>query len=403
MAEDIETKSVEQYLEDLEKGITTFNAKFEPVNAQFKTMQERIDGLETKLNTPEAGPMASFDAKAIDLEWRTSYLDYILTGKGFDQDSIIDQYKDAVPEFKKTMISTNLTTGGYWMPATLSARIIEALVNISPFRALASVETLKVGDTLEMINEVGAVMAGWTSESTVGRAATLNPTLGKISIPTHPMYAMPTLTQKMARQGSVDVEAWLVRKVSEYMAFLEGHEFILGNGAGKPEGISFRGDAHIAANTVARHEHTGAATSIPDLDGVIAMQDKLNERFQANASWLMNRTTKSVIRRLTDGMGRYILEENVQIGQPDRLFGKPIYYMPDMATVTTAPSTFTAADCVIIYGDIREAYQIVDMPGMVQIRDEISTKGLVQLYTERLGIGGQVVNDNAFVVMNVSA
>jgi len=180
MAEDTETKSVEQYLEDLETGITTFNAKFEPVNAQFKTMQERIDGLETKLNTPEAGPMNSLDAKAIDAEWRTSYLDYILTGKGFDQDTIIDQYKDAVPEFKKTMISTNLTTGGYWMPATLSARIIEALVNISPFRALASVETLRVGDTLEMISEVGAVMAGWTSEQTAGRAATLNDTLGKI-------------------------------------------------------------------------------------------------------------------------------------------------------------------------------------------------------------------------------
>ena len=403
MDEKTESKSVEQYLEDLEKGIETFNAKFEPINAQYKAMQERIDMLETKLNTPEAGPLASPDVKAIDAAWRKDYLNYILTGKSFDQDTHIEAYKDAVPEFAKEMISTNLTTGGYWMPATISQRIIDAIVNISPFRQLASVETLRVGDTLEMVTEVGAVLAGWTSESTVGRAATLTDTLGKLIIPTHPMYAMPTLTQKTARQASVDVEAWLVRKVAEYMAFLEGHDFILGNGVGMPEGINTRGVAHIAANTAARHTHSGAAVTIPDLDGVIDMQDKLYDRYQANASWLMHRTTKSVLRRLTDGMGRYVLEENVQVGQPDRLFGKPIYYMPDMSTVTTPPITFTAQQIPIIYGDIRACYQIVDVPGMVQIRDEISTKGLVQLYTEKLGTGGQVVDDNAFVVMSVEA
>ena len=69
MDEKTESKSVEQYLEDLEKGIETFNAKFEPINAQYKAMQERIDMLETKLNTPEAGPLASPDVKAIDAAW----------------------------------------------------------------------------------------------------------------------------------------------------------------------------------------------------------------------------------------------------------------------------------------------------------------------------------------------
>ena len=399
-----ETKSVEQYLEDLEKGIETFNAKFEPVNVQFKTMQERIDGLETKLNTPEAGIVAPNSEKDIINEWDKKYVRFIKSGQTYDQDYYIDKMKDFEPEYVKTISSLMLTTGGYFMPPTRSAKIIEAILALSPFRQLASVETLTVGDTLEMISEVGSVLAAWTSEE--GTKTELGPQTWNLQkIPTHPMYSLVFITRKMAQQASFDIEGWHQRKIAEYMASLEGTAFMTGSGVGQPEGLVTRGAVHVAANTAARHEHSGGATSIPDLDGLIAMQDKLNEKFQANACWLMHRTTKSVLRRLTDGMGRYVLEENVTLGAPDRLFGKPIYYMPDMATVTTPPSTFTATNIPIIYGDMRAGYQIVDVPGMVSIRDEYThkTSNLIDLFVERLGIGGQVVDDNAFVVMTVSA
>jgi HK97 family phage major capsid protein len=393
-----ETKSVEQYLEDLEKGIESFNTKFEPVEMQFKTMTERIDALETKINTPETG--AAPVVKDAEAEWTKAYCDYLHTGKQFDQEYFVGQVKDANPAKYKTLASDDLTTGGYFMPVTMSNRIIEALVNVDPFRGECAVETLRVGDTLEMLGEVGATLAAWTSERAT-RSATANLTLNKVSIPTHPMYAMPVLTQKMARMSSFDVEAWMVRKVTEYMGYLEGVAFLTGTGVGQPEGLITYAKSLAEGSTAdERAIDSGATTSIPDTDCLISVQDLLDTRFQGNAKWYMARKTKTVLRKFTDGEGRYILQENITLGQPDTLFGKPIVYCDSMNTVSSG-STFTQEDIPIIYGDMRQAYQIVDVPNMISIRDEITTKGAVSLYTERMGVGGQVVNKLAYMALEI--
>jgi HK97 family phage major capsid protein len=82
------------------------------------------------------------------------------------------------------------------------------------------------------------------------------------------------------------------------------------------------------------------------------------------------------------------------------LFGKPIVYMPAMQDVKAAVGGVNQMP--IAYGDFQEAYTIVDNPGMYSIRDEITTKGAVSLFTERLGVGGGVVNELAYVVLDIS-
>jgi HK97 family phage major capsid protein len=84
----------------------------------------------------------------------------------------------------------------------------------------------------------------------------------------------------------------------------------------------------------------------------------------------------------------------------DMLLGKPIVYMPAMQNVAAAVSAVDQMP--IAYGDFTEAYTIVDNPGMYSIRDEITTKGAVSLFTERLGVGGGVVNELAYVMLEIS-
>ena len=394
MAEELESKSIEQYLEQLEKGITSFNPKFESLEMSNKTMTERLDALETKMNTPEAG--AAPQEKDLLNEWDQAYIKYIASGKDYDQDYFFDQTKDLLPESVKTIVSTSLPSGGYFMPPTRSAKIVESLLVLDPFRALASTTTLNVGDVLEMVTETSAVLGGWTSE--VGtRTQTANLTFGLIKIPTHPMYAMPFITQKMARQASFDVEAWHQRKITEYFAYLEGVAFIAGTGVGQPEGLRVRATSQIGTRTT----FSGAATTIPDYDCLMNVQDMLADRYQPNASWIMDRSTKNTIRKMQDGMGNYILQENVLLGQPDSLFGKPIYYMDSMPTATAG--AYTQHDIPIIYGDFKQAYQIVDIPGMISIRDEIThkTTGIIDLYVQRMGVGGQVIDDLAYVGLEI--
>ena len=78
------------------------------------------------------------------------------------------------------------------------------------------------------------------------------------------------------------------------------------------------------------------------------------------------------------------------------LLGDPVVEMPDM------PDTQTAGTKVIVYGDMREGYQIVDRLGLTVIRDEITTKGAVKFWF-RKRTGGDVLQPEALKVLKIKA
>jgi HK97 family phage major capsid protein len=401
-----ETKSVEQLLNELQTGMTDYTGKMSTQFDEFQKGQtafgSRLDSIETKLNKAP-GVVGNDKDDDIEIKWNSDFEKYLWTKKDFNQLDYVKEYvathsKSEIPEFYKTVASNDLISGGYWLTPQVSARIIEAIILVSPIRGIASVETLRAGDELVMLGEAGTMPAGWTSERG-SRSATANMTLNEMRIPTHPMYAMPIMTQKMARIAAFDVEGWMTQRVSRYMAQLEGAAFINGTGSGQPEGIM---TAATESGTSVINTHTGTSAAINDFDVLITMQEALPEVYQQNACWIMNRSTKAYLRKFQDGMGRYMIEDNVQqqyglsseLPGPSRdmLFGKPIVYSPSMPNIGS--STYPIA-----YGDFQEAYTIVDNPGIYTIRDEITTKGAVSLFTERLGVGGGAVNELAYTVL----
>jgi HK97 family phage major capsid protein len=405
-----EEKTMEQLIVELQTGVNDYSTKMEKQLADSqKLINDRLDKIETKQNTPPGGAAAVTDKKDIEGEWSTELVKYMWTKSGFDQLKYIHEYVDThtkseVPDYLKTIAANDLTTGGYWLTPTVSNRILETILLIDPMRSVCSVETLRNGDELTMLGEVGTFPCGWTTEQGA-RAATANMTLTEKRIPSHPMYAMPLMTQKMARIAAFDVEGWMTRRVARSFANLEGIAFVSGNGVGQPEGIL---TAARRTGTAITHTATGAAASITDFDVLIDMQESLNEVYQQNAVWLMNRSTKAYLRKFQDGMSNYMLESNVQLNygvnavprSGDMLFGKPIIYVPSMDNVGAAVGGVNRMP--IAYGDFAEAYTIVDNPGMYTIRDEITTKGAVSLFTERLGVGGGVVDEAAITFLECS-
>jgi len=233
----------------------------------------------------------------LEYKWIKRTFQKSLWTKGYQYDELnyikefVDSHsKHETPEYLKTIAANDLTTGGYWMPFTMSTRVIERILLLSPVRQRRRSETLQNGDELVMLGEEGTMPAGWTSERGA-RAATANMTLTERRIPTHPMYAMPIMTQKMARIAAFDVEGWMTRKVSAYMAYLEGVAFVTGDGAGQPEGLitAINRTGAVASTTV-----TGSASAISDFDCLIDLQESLPEQYQANACWLMTRRNQSI-------------------------------------------------------------------------------------------------------------
>jgi HK97 family phage major capsid protein len=302
-------------------------------------------------------------------------------------DEKVQEMQALLPAEYKAMAVSQDIYGGYWVPPQLSDRLILYMYRFNPFRQIANVVTLPNSDVYEMVRETNAPEVEWIAERGT-RAETGTTVLAKERIVTHSMYCYPKNTTKILRLASFNVEQWLMESVSRRMAWYEGVSFISGTGAGQPQGIN---------NSIALPQYvtSGSATTIPDLDPLICMQDTLLEQYQPEACWIMNRGTKSLLRQMKDALGRYILEPAVIAGQPDSLFGKPIYYMAAMPAVTTGSAP-------IIYGNFKEAYTIVDNPAIQTIQDPFTAPGFVK-YLFQKDVGGSAVNPQAAIRLVISA
>jgi HK97 family phage major capsid protein len=79
------------------------------------------------------------------------------------------------------------------------------------------------------------------------------------------------------------------------------------------------------------------------------------------------------------------------------LLGYPVLVCDDMPSLTTG-----IASKSILFGNFKEAYQIVDRMGTRVLRDPYSAKPYVEFYTTRR-VGGAVLNFEALKVLNFAA
>lgn len=105
----------------------------------------------------------------------------------------------------------------------------------------------------------------------------------------------------------------------------------------------------------------------------------------------MNAASASVIRKTKDNEGRFLWQDSLQAGQPDRLLGYSVVIAEDMPDV--------GADSLsVAFGNWRRGYSIVDRLGVRVLHDPYTDKGHVLFYgTKR--VGGSVIDSDAIKIL----
>jgi len=368
-----EMKSV---LDTQSAEIKKFGDSAPETKAAIEKMNNRLDQIETKLNRPLPGTTGE-DSDALEKQAKSAIMAYSRKGDG-----------RLTPDEQKALVTDQDAQGGFLVPVTMRNRIIELVRVISPIRELASVETITAGNTLVIPKEGGTQFeCGWTGERAT-RPETTSGTFGAESIPVHEMYAKPHASQQMLDDAAFDVEGWIMRKVSQRFAQVEGTAFLSGDGVGKPEGILTHND--IVNNAV----NSGAAAGITP-DGLIDLYYSLDETYASRATWLMRRATVALVRQLKDPVtGLYIWQPGMMNGAPATILGAPYRECADMPAVVGGALS-------ILLGDFAAGYQIVDKRGINLLRDPYSSKPFIEFYTTRR-TGGQVVLSEAIRAMVIA-
>ena len=392
------------------KAVGDLTAKVETLSKacdKFDEIKDAVEELQKKANRPQTdGEIKA----AADLETEVKQFNIMLRAdfqsKGKPAPAEVDakgytEYKSA---FFKVMTGTpldNLSSderkamsagsdpdGGYLLPPSTVGRMVSKLYEQSTMRQLANVQTIST-DKLEGIVDNNEADAGWVSELGT-RPDTTTPQVGKYEIQAHEMYAMPKASQKILDDAAVNVESWLAGKVADKFARVEGAGFTTGTGVGQPRGLfsyttAATGDdsrswgqfEHVVTGANGAF-HTTKADPLQDLLG--AFKDQYLQR----ATWLMRREVRTAIRKMKEATSdRYLWEPSLQMGQPDRLLGYPArvdQYVPAIATGSLS----------LAFGDIAEAYTIVDRMGIRTLRDPFTAKPYVVFYSTKRTGGGAV-------------
>ena len=286
--------------------------------------------------------------------------------------------------------------GGYTVEPDTSGRIVQKIFETSPMRQVASVQVIGT-DALEGMFDLDEAAAGWVGE-TASRPETNTPQLGKWRIPVHELYANPAATQKILDDSMVNLEQWLAGKVADKFARTENAAFVTGDGVGKPRGFLTYGAGTTLPGTIQQVDSgaNGAfVTGGTGADALLTLVYALKQGYRSGARFFMPRSVVSAVRKLKASDGSYIWSPGIAAGQASTLLGFPILEMEDMPSLDTGSLS-------LAFGNMAEAYQIVDRQGIRVIRDQYTNKPYIHFYTVKR-TGGDVVNFEALKIMAFKA
>lgn len=297
---------------------------------------------------------------------------------------------------RATMQEGTTTAGGFMVPIFIDPTIILTNAGISnPFRSMATVKSI-VTQTWKGVTSAG-VTAEWTAESAEWTDA--SPTVAQPTITPIKADAYVQASWEMLEDTSIATE--LAMLFADARDRLEGTAFAVGTGSTQPTGVV----TALQLVTASRVDATtnGAYGAID----VFALDNSLSPRWRGNASWLANKAYWNRTRQFASGSGpQFAFWVDFGGGRPPSLIGYPVFESSAMqSTLSTATAS---SDDVIVLGDFKSGYYIVDRIGM----SVLTTVGLGVIGANRRPtgetgfgcfwrVGGNVVVADAFRMLRI--
>ncbi|CDG04435.1 phage major capsid protein [Lactococcus lactis] len=277
------------------------------------------------------------------------------------------------------------TAGGYLVPEEYDKRLIDGLTEENIMRTLGTTITTS-GE--HKINIAGAKpAASWIEEG--GTLVFEDASFEQIILDAHKLHVAIKVTDELLYDNAFNLESYILTQFSKALANAEENAFLNGDGVGKPLGIfTENGGGQIAITTNTQSSITA--------DEIINLVHSLKRPYRKNAKFIMNDQTIALIRKFKDNNGAYLWQPSLQAGEPDRLFGYPVYtsaYVPTVAAGTP----------VIAFGDF-SYYNIGDrgVRSFDQLRELFAGNGMVGFLAKER-VDGKLVLPEAIQILKMKA
>ncbi len=390
-------EKLDSKLSEIEDGIKNLSLEMERKDLSDQLSIKEKEDYEKVFGTNYNG-----EKNSVEKEYTEAYDNYInsrsesVRHKSYNKLAELDNLirsKPAENFFEKALQNSDLTQGGFAVPAHIEMKIRKNLYETSPVRMVAD-SKMTGSDRFVYYTDPEDTEVNHLDEETGSPGTeTKAYTLKEHQINVHDYIAQPVISLKQLEDSFFNPEQYVNEKVLDKFKRVENRDFIRGDGKDRAQGLtsyvktSGTYDETTEPLSIERVDFTGSL----DYDDIISLEGALFTQYQMNAKFLVSRVTKTALRKLKDNQGQYLsaignwggfmgVKGQNYLGL--QLLGKPVLECNDLQDGTTT------ADIPIFYGDFKKCYCIVDRVGISQIRDNITSKGFVKYYTRRrLGAG----------------
>ncbi|MBF0406466.1 MAG: phage major capsid protein [Candidatus Riflebacteria bacterium] len=370
-------KANDERVEKLEKGqagVGEIEQKLERMNAALDKAEETIQNLEkhvAKNNRP------GFAEGKVTDEHKKAFKLFLTNGDATQLKAI-----------RNTVRTDSDTDGGLAVPDELDRQVESLFEDSGAMMNLCLVKTAGKGYQ-KLFNVKGTNVVNTSEMEIIENTSTSK--LVKITPVWGKKEAKPLLSQEAIEDIFFDAEAFVKEDVFEELEESFELELLQGTGAsGATKGLLLYDKSTDVDGTRAfgsiQYLKTGVSggfktptASVSPADDLIDVQSALKEKFQKNATWLMNRKTKGAVRKFKDANGAYIWQPRLDLDTPEMILGDRVATSHGMPIV--AANSYS-----IIYGDFKKATTIVLRPGLYVVRDPYSKKPNVEfIFVKRYG------------------
>lgn len=365
---------------------------YEKLEIQLATAQktQQIRARQIAYQTPvNGGHLAHVGAVRQDDGLEKAFAAYLRTGQG-NQDIAGLRVTNAQGEGSGA-------AGGYTVPDGFRQKLVDVRKRFGGFANEADSFSTGTGQPIEYPSiDDTANVGGITAESaaiTSGNDLVFGTvTLGAFKYTsTGAGSNLPLrVPVELLQDSAFDIAALVARKLGERIARKQAAHWITGTGSGEPKGVA-------ATSLTADVEFDTPDTLV--YKDLVDTQVALDEEYDANAKWVMNKTVWGAIRLIVDTNGRPIVQDSTAgiAGLPTKmLMGHEVLIDNGMASYSSAGDTFP-----VLYGDFRESYVIRRVSDLVVVVNPYTraSNGEVE-YTAWERADGNIQNRVSYMILS---
>jgi len=212
---------------------------------------------------------------------------------------------------------SHMTKGdnGAVIPATIARKIIDKVIEISPLYASAtkynSKGTLYIPKVDTSSDDVTVAYAEEFSDLT-----SRSNKFATVSLTGFLIGALTKISKSLVNNSDFDLVNFVIDRMAKKFAIFYEKEMLYGT-ADKIAGIKGTYDSTNMKKVL-------TANNAITTDELIDIQDLIPDAYQADAYWIMNRSTRNYVRKLKDGQQNYILNQVFGKAWDYELLGKPV-------------------------------------------------------------------------------